>query len=247
MRLNKRLNRLGKSLHQQKTLTDIDGALTAQCATDPKPLLSKNADTTFGVYKRQDGQLSMGNKVVQFNGNKKTLTVDDTEYKLTPCLEALIMLKHPQPTKFNSNDYQVDKSLVTQTKVKSFPNRAGTVRPHATWKWKHMLKKMVISGERIAEEGQSEDTDDADNVESYHDIASIGDIGESSDISSPGTHREPFYKKGNRVVYLPGDINRLTEKLVRNKLVHVLDALLRLKQLTCKEYADITMCLAASL
>ena len=61
-------------------------------------------------------------------------------------------------------------------------------------------------------------------------------------------------------MYLPGDINGLTKKLhllaaeffagntsVRNKLIHVLDALLRLKQLTRKEYADITACLAATL
>ena len=51
-----------------------------------------------------------------------------------------------------------------------------------------------------------------------------------------------FYKKGDGVVYLPGDINGLTKKLhllaaeffadnttVKNELVHVLDALFRLK------------------
>ena len=71
--------------------------------------------------------------------------------------------------------------------------------------------------------------------------------------------REPFYK-GYVVVYLPGDINGLTKKLhllpaeffahnisIRNELVHVLDVLLRLKQLTRKECADITTRLAASL
>ena len=71
--------------------------------------------------------------------------------------------------------------------------------------------------------------------------------------------REHFYK-GYGVVYLPGDINGLTKKLhllaaeffagntsVRNELIHVLDAMLRLKQLTRKEYADITARLAASL
>ena len=70
----------------------------------------------------------------------------------------------------------------------------------------------------------------------------IGDIGESSDISLPGPSipREPFYK-GFGVVFLPGDINGLVKKLhllaaeffkgntsVRNELVHVLGALLRL-------------------
>ena len=71
--------------------------------------------------------------------------------------------------------------------------------------------------------------------------------------------REAPYK-GYGVVYLPGDINGLARKLhllaaeffagnttVRNELVHVLDALLRLKQLTRKEYGDITARLAASL
>ena len=59
---------------------------------------------------------------------------------------------------------------------------------------------------------------------------------------------------------LPGDINGLTKKwhllaaeffagntTVRKELVHVLDALLRLKQLTRKEYTDITARLAAAL
>ena len=107
-----------------------------------------------------------------------------------------------------------------------------------------MIRKMVIPGERIAEEGESDDTDDTDSVKSYPDIVSIGDIDRSalgvltsdSDVSSPGilspsilssdsgissspvltrSHgkanktkdREPFYKKGDGVVYLPGDIN----------------------------------------
>ena len=40
---------------------------------------------------------------------------------------------------------------------------AGTARPRATWKWKHMFRKMIISVERIAVEEESEDTDDADD------------------------------------------------------------------------------------
>ena len=69
--------------------------------------------------------------------------------------------------------------------------------------------------------------------------------------------RGAFYKgfsKGGGVMYLPGDINGLAKKLqllaasnttVRNELVHELDALLRLKQLTRKEYTNITAHLAA--
>ena len=59
-------------------------------------------------------------------------------------------------------------------------------------------------------------------------------------------------------MYLPGGVNGLAKKLqllaaeffagniiVRNELVHVLGALLRLKRLTRKEYTNITARLAA--
>ena len=103
----------------KKTLTDIDGSLSAQRAIDAIPPLNTNTDTTFDLYRKQDGQLSMGNKVVRLDVNGKTLTVDDTEYKLAPGLLVLITNKHPRPTQYNSNDNNVYKSLVAQTKVKS--------------------------------------------------------------------------------------------------------------------------------
>ena len=97
----------------------------------------------------------------------------------------MITNKHPRSDQYNSNDKEVYRSLVAQTRVKSFPNRTDGARPQATWKWKYMRKKIVIPGERIAEEEGSEDTDHTDTV-------SIGDVGESSDIlssdiSPPGT------------------------------------------------------------
>ena len=69
----------------RKTLTDNNGALAARrveahSKTPPsKTQPRKNADTTFGVHRKQDVQLSMGNKVVRIDPNRKTLTVDDTE------------------------------------------------------------------------------------------------------------------------------------------------------------------------
>ena len=253
--------------------------MTAQRA-DVTPPLDKDFDTTCGIYRRQDGKLVMGNKTMQFDRNIKTLTVVGTVYDFTPGLHALIMLKHQRADQWNSHDYQAYKSLSAQTKVRLIPNSAGATRPHATWKYKHVLRKMVVPGDRITEEsGDSEDTD----------TASIGDTGESSsspsilssdsgilspDIPPSPAHtsshgkakktkdREPFYKgyKGEGVVYLPGDINGLAKKLqllaaeffagtttVRNEFVHVLDGLLRLKQLTRKEYTNITARLAASL
>ena len=119
----------------------------------------------------KDGQLSMGIKAVQPNGN--TFIVDDTDYKFTPGLRALITLKQPQSTQWNSNVYREYNKLVAQTKVRSFATKTGNTRPHATWKWKQLSKKMVILVERIPEEGEEEeeeegsgDTDDADTTSS---------------------------------------------------------------------------------
>ena len=163
----------------KERITGIDRALTAQRVDATPPPPDKNVDTTFGLYRRQHGQVAMGNKIVQLqlSENEKTFTVDDTEYDLTPGLRVLIMQKHSGPTQYSINDYREYKSLCAQTKVRSFPNPAGTARPHATWKYKHLLRNMVMPGERITEEGESEVTDDTDT-------ASIGGIGESS--SSPG-------------------------------------------------------------
>ena len=86
----------------------------------------------------------MGNKAVRLDAKGRILTVDDTVYKLTSGLLDLITSKHPRPDQYNCNDKGKYRSLVAQTRVKSFPNRAGGTRPHATWKWKYMLKKMTI-------------------------------------------------------------------------------------------------------
>ena len=39
----------------KNTLTNIDGALTAERATDARPRPGGNIDTTFGLYKKQKG------------------------------------------------------------------------------------------------------------------------------------------------------------------------------------------------
>ena len=124
------------------------------------------------------------------------------------------------------------------------------------------------------EDTDGTDTDSMGDI-SEPAILSLVIISSDSDTMSPGpspahtrSHgkakktkfRGAVYKgwKGEGVVYLPGDINGLARKLqllaaeffvgnttVRNELVHVLDALLRLKQLTRKEYTNIAVRLAA--
>ena len=54
----------------KKALTDIDGALIVQRAETPsKPPLSKITDITLDLHRKQDGQLSMGNKVVRLDAS----------------------------------------------------------------------------------------------------------------------------------------------------------------------------------
>ena len=89
---------------------------------------------------------------------------------------ALIMRKKTHHNQWTSRDYPAHKSLCAQTKVRLFPNPEGATRPHATWKYKNMLRKMVMPEERIVEE-ESEEREGTDT-------ASVGDIGEPSDTDS---------------------------------------------------------------
>ena len=127
----------------KKTLSDIDGALNRTVVPQP----GKNVD---GIYTRGDGELVMGNKIVEIDGNKKILTVDDEENDLTPGCMALIMQKHPRPSHWLSSDYQVYKSLSAQ--VISHPNPDAAARPRSTRKYKQLLRKMVVPGEKVVEE-----------------------------------------------------------------------------------------------
>ena len=85
----------------------------------------------------------MGNNVLQLDGD--VLAVDGTKYTLIPGLEALILKNQPQRGEYNDNDLQVYELLVAQTKNRITPNKiTGAAQPRATWKWKHVLKDMVI-------------------------------------------------------------------------------------------------------
>ena len=87
---------------------------------------------------------------------------------------------------------------INRSLVKSFPNRTGASRSHATWKWKHMLRKMVIPGERIAEV-ESEDTGDTGSVEPYPDISAMGIPGIlSSDLCIPSPLHTRAYGKARK-------------------------------------------------
>ena len=117
-------------------------------------------DTTFGIFRRQDGQLQMGSEIVKISENGTILNVDGVEYDLTLGLHTLIVQKHPRPNQWTSGDYQADEYLSIKTKVRSHPNPRGVARPRSTWKYKHMLRKMIVPGKSIVEE-ESEDSQDS--------------------------------------------------------------------------------------
>ena len=65
-------------------------------AAGPGPRI-KNVDTTFGIFRRQDGQMQMGSEIVKISEYGMILNVDGVEYDLTPGLHRLIVQKHPRP------------------------------------------------------------------------------------------------------------------------------------------------------
>ena len=84
----------------RKNVSGIDGALKVNIDGALKPVAAlqpgKKVDTTFGIYRRKDGQLQMGSEIVETDENEMVLTVDGREYDFTPGLWAFIMQKHPQ-------------------------------------------------------------------------------------------------------------------------------------------------------
>ena len=140
----------------KKTLADIDGASNRPVAGSGSRV--KNVDTTFGIFRRQDGQLQMGSEIAKISEDGTILNVDGVEYDLTPGLHTLIVQKKTRPNQWTSGDYQPYKYLSIQTKVRSHPNPRGVARPRSTWKYKHMLRKMIVRGVSVVEE-ESEDTE----------------------------------------------------------------------------------------
>ena len=170
---------------------------------------------------------------------------------------------------YTANDYQEYESLLKQTKVKSSPNRVkGGIKAYDTWKWKNIRRK--IPGKKLEVEPVSvidfnSPTPSTTTALLAHALSPGSSMlpPDYSIASSPLHTRsqgkpkkskdlEPFYKgwssvSSRRYIHLLAAALFAGNTTIRNELVHVLDALLRLKQLTRKEYTDITTRLAASL
>ena len=126
----------------------------------------------------------MGNKVVGLDGDH--LYVERKAYNFTPGLSALITHTGPQRKEYTDDDYIAYRALVAHTEVKKSPNYAGSIRPHASWKWKHMWE-MFKSMESLHGDEESEDTDDSDSKESVDDEPGDDEPGPS--VPSPPNTR----------------------------------------------------------
>ena len=120
---------------------------------------------------------------------------------------------------------------------------------------------MAIPGDRLREEEGVIEGVSSDGYRTPPDFVPASDFSPPPFVGKTRTRRktrEAFYKVYG-VVYLPGDIKGLTDKLhllsaeyfagnttVRNELGYVLDAMLKVKQLTRREYADINNRLASA-
>ena len=156
------------------------------------------------------------------------LVVGRRRYDLTPGFSAL--LTQIRPTEYTEDHFKNYTKLIAQTKTVNNPEPNAIANPKSTWKYKNLLKDMGLdmSGDTSTETSPERQDDDV--------------------LLTPTRT-----SAGSGVVYLPGDISGLSKKLelltaelfagnttVRNELVYVLDALLRLKKLTKKEYTEIT-------
>ena len=184
-------------------------------------------DRYYGLQEQPNGEFRIGNKQIQIDEDRNITIEDGGEtYTGTPGLWALIIYNKPNDNDYTKEDWENYKKLVRETDLINTPtNLSQFSRPRQTNKFK-LLQKAI------------EDTDDdADDVES-----------EDTDEQSPMKKKT----EGSGVIFLPGTIKALTEKLklligeysagnttTRNEIVSILDVLRKRKLMTEKEYTTI--------
>ena len=164
-------------------------------------------DKYFGVYK-ENGVYMMGNKeIVVDNDNNIWLDNGSDSYKGTFGLWKLIMNKAPEG--YFEEDLDNYKRLIERTNAIEMPHvTKPNDRPKGTLKWRFFKEIGLVQGDEVEE------------------------------------------KEGTGIQFLPGDINGLIEQLrlllgeyragnkssTRNKIVAILDQLLRRNYLNQEEY-----------
>ena len=175
-------------------------------------------DKYFGIEQSGDDKYMMGDKDIVVD-KESNIHVDGIGYKGTPGLWMLIMLKTLNDSDYTSDDLDQYRNLAKQTNVMLHPrNLKSSSRPTTTWKWNHILAPIL---QRVKKE----------NID------------------------------GDGIQFLPSDIKGLTSRLhlllaefaagnrssTRNEIVFILDALLRRKNISRKEYVDINSYLSRCL
>ena len=123
----------------------------------------------------------------------------------------LILYKETPPQHYTSDDYSVYKAIVAQTRVIAYPNkRTCSARPRSTWKWKHMLSGMAIPGDSAGEEDVEGASSDGYRTPPDFIPTLLSPPPFTGKTRKKRRSREAFYKRYG-VVYLPGDINGLTD------------------------------------
>ena len=99
----------------KKKLADNDGAVQRATPLEEeesacKPRAYNQTDRTFGFYRREDGQLVMGDTEVEVNGDY--LYVGDETHHYTPGLQALITHKRPKRKEYDDDDFAAYGALI---------------------------------------------------------------------------------------------------------------------------------------
>ena len=187
-------------------------------------------DRYYGLQEQPNGEFRIGNKQIQIDVDRN-ITIEDggEKFKGTPGLWALIIYNKPNDNDYTKEDWENYKKLVRETDLINTPtNLSQFSRPRQTNKFK-LLQKAIKDAD--------DDDDDYDDVES-----------EDTDEQSPMKKKT----EGSGVIFLPGTIKALTEKLklligeysagnttTRNEIVSILDVLHKRKLMTEKEYTAI--------
>ena len=176
-------------------------------------------DKYFGIEHLDDNKYMMGDKELTVDGNSN-IHVDGIEYKGTPGLWMLVILKAPNDDDYTSDDLDQYRNLVKQTNVMLHPrNLKSSSRPTTTYKWKHILTPVQQP------------------------------IKKEENIYGDGIQFLPSDIKGltSKLHLLLAEFVAGNRSLTRNEIVFILDELLRRKKISRKEYADINLYLSRCL
>ena len=185
-----------------------------------------NRDKYFSIYRANNGELKLGNSVIQLD-SENNIIISGTVFEYSPGLWNLIMQNSPD--NYSENDINKYSQLIELVDLIDHPRKIGKGNYKITSKYKFLLKLLGIDTSKKVKEPKKRKKRKYAKI-----IDSDDEIGE---------------KIGTSVI-LPGDINGLLQKLklvcaereagnieaTTPEIVAILDELLRQKYIDKKEY-----------